>query len=119
MSTLGLVDAKYEKNFGNRKIAKCYKYFLDRIDNDICGLSESEAIQKICAIYAVIKKALIVKIEVSNNSEAYMLFESLNNRGASLTPIELMKNTILARGSIFSTSSIRGSSSTLNFCATK
>ena len=97
MSTLGLVDAKYEKNFGNRKIAKCYKYFLDRIDNDICGLSESEAIQKICAIYAVIKKALIVKIEVSNNSEAYMLFESLNNRGASLTPIELMKNTILAR----------------------
>lgn len=26
-----------------------------------------------------------------------MLFESLNNRGASLTPIELMKNTILAR----------------------
>ena len=43
------------------------------------------------------KKALIVKIEVSNNSEAYMLFESLNNRGATLTPVELMKNTILAR----------------------
>ena len=97
MSDLGLTTGKKEKNFGNRKISKCYKYFSERIENDICGLSEQEAISKIFEIYEIIKKALIVKIEVSSNSEAYMLFESLNNRGASLTPIELMKNTILAR----------------------
>ncbi len=97
MSLLGLAKGKKEKNYGNRKIAKCYKYFSDRIDNDICGLNEAAAIQKILEIYNIIKNALLVKIEVSNSSEAYMLFESLNNRGASLTPIELMKNTILAR----------------------
>ena len=97
MSTLGLATGKKEKNFGNRKISKCFKYFSERIDNEILGLSESEAVKKICDIYEIIKKALIVKIEVSNNSEAYMLFESLNNRGATLTPVELMKNTILAR----------------------
>lgn len=97
MSLLGLAKGKKEKNYGNRKIAKCYKYFSDRIDNDIYGLNEAEALKKLRKIYAIIKSALLVKIEVSNNSEAYMLFESLNNRGASLTPIELMKNTILAR----------------------
>lgn len=97
MSLLGLAKGKKEKNYGNRKIAKCYKYFSDRIDNDIYGLNATDAIQKILEIYTIIKNALLVKIEVSNSSEAYMLFESLNNRGASLTPIELMKNTILAR----------------------
>ena len=97
MPCLYLAKGKKEKNYGNRKIAKCYKYFSDRIDNDICGLNEAAAIQKILEIYNIIKNALLVKIEVSNSSEAYMLFESLNNRGASLTPIELMKNTILAR----------------------
>lgn len=97
MSLLGLAKGKKEKNYGNRKIAKCYKYFSDRIDNDIYGLNDAEAIQKVLEIYNIIKNALLVKIEVSNSSEAYMLFESLNNRGASLTPIELMKNTILAR----------------------
>ncbi len=97
MSTLGLTKGKKEKNFGNRKIAKCYKYFCDRLDNEIFNLSQNDAIIKIRNIYSIIKSAVVVKIEVSNSSEAYMLFESLNNRGASLTPIELMKNTILAR----------------------
>lgn len=97
MSTLGLTKGKKEKNFGNRKIAKCYKYFCDRLDNEIFNLSQNDAITKIRDIYSIIKSAVVVKIEVSNSSEAYMLFESLNNRGASLTPIELMKNTILAR----------------------
>lgn len=97
MSTLGLSKGKKEKNFGNRKIAKCYKYFCDRLDNEIFNLSQNDAITKIRDIYSIIKCAVVVKIEVSNSSEAYMLFESLNNRGASLTPIELMKNTILAR----------------------
>ena len=97
MSLLGLAKGKKEKNYGNRKIAKCYKYFSERIDNDIYGLNEVDALKEIRKIYAIIKSALLVKIEVSNSSEAYMLFESLNNRGASLTPIELMKNTILAR----------------------
>lgn len=63
MSTLGLTSGRKEKNFGNRKIAKCYKYFSDRIDNDICVLSENEAIQKICDIYAIIKKALLLKLK--------------------------------------------------------
>lgn len=98
MSTLKIIaEVKKEKNYGNRRIAKCFKYFCDRLENDIRDLSQEDALAKVRDVYTIIKKALLVKIEVSSNSEAYMLFESLNNRGASLTPIELMKNTILAR----------------------
>lgn len=36
-------------------------------------------------------------MEVSSHSDAYVLFESLNNRGTPLTAIDLMKNLIMAR----------------------
>ena len=47
--------------------------------------------------YNKVKQAMLVKIEVSTHSDAYVLFESLNNRGTPLTAIDLMKNLIMAR----------------------
>lgn len=86
---------KKEKNWGNRKIAKCYKYFLKRLEDDI---AESEnAIEAILGIKKKVSKSILVKIEVASHAEAYTLFESLNNRGTPLTAIDLMKNVILAR----------------------
>lgn len=86
-----------EKNWGNRSIAKCYKYFLKRIESDIEQNGVERTLETILDIKRKVEKAVLVTIEVASHSEAYMLFESLNNRGASLTPIDLMKNTILAR----------------------
>ena len=92
----GLVNsAKKEKNWGNRKIAKCYKYFLQRLDRDV--EESGNAVKTLLEIKRKVSKAIIVKIEVANHAEAYTLFESLNNRGTPLTAIDLMKNLILAR----------------------
>lgn len=88
-------QGKREKNWGNRKIAKCYKYFLHRLDQDI---AEAEsAVQALLTIKSKVSKAVLVKIEVGSHADAYTLFESLNNRGTPLTAIDLMKNLILAR----------------------
>lgn len=86
-----------EKNWGNRSIAKCYKYFLKRIESDMEENGVERTLETILEIKRKVEKAVLVTIEVASHSEAYMLFESLNNRGASLTPVDLMKNTILAR----------------------
>lgn len=92
----GLVkNAKREKNWGNRKIAKCYKYFLQRLDQDI--EVSGNAVKTLLEIKSKVSKAVLVKIEVGSHAEAYTLFESLNNRGTPLTAIDLMKNLILAR----------------------
>ena len=92
----GLIKtAKKEKNWGNRKIARCYKYFLKRINQDI--EESSDAINTLLEIKRKVSKAVLVKIEVASHAEAYTLFESLNNRGTPLTAIDLMKNTILAK----------------------
>lgn len=90
-----LKSAKKEKNWGNRKIAKCYKYFLQRLDQDI--EESGDAVTTLLEIKRKVSKAVLVKIEVGNHAEAYTLFESLNNRGTPLTAIDLMKNLILAR----------------------
>lgn len=90
-----LKNAKKEKNWGNRKIAKCYKYFLHRLDQDI--EESGNAVTTLLEIKRKVSKAVLVKIEVGSHAEAYTLFESLNNRGTPLTAIDLMKNLILAR----------------------
>lgn len=96
MADNGLIkETRREKNWGNRKIAKCYNYFLKRLEEDI--QESSNAIQTILDIKSKVSKAILVKIEVASHAEAYTLFESLNNRGTPLTAIDLMKNLILAK----------------------
>jgi hypothetical protein len=43
-----------------------------------------------------VKRAILVKLEVESASDAFTLFESLNNRGMQLTPIDIIKNSLLA-----------------------
>jgi hypothetical protein len=40
--------------------------------------------------------AILVKIEVPSHSDAFMLFESINNRGIPLSAIDIIKNNLLA-----------------------
>ncbi len=92
----GLVkESTKEKNWGTRRIARCYKYFLKRIQTD-CEKSD-DVIKTLLVIKRKVLKSIIVKIEVESHAEAYTLFETLNNRGTPLTFVELMKNLILAR----------------------
>jgi len=96
MAEAGIIkSAKKENYWGNRKIARCYKYFVSRLDQDI--ENSDSPVEALLQIKKKVSKAVLVKIEVGNHAEAYTLFESLNNRGTPLTAIDLMKNVILAR----------------------
>jgi hypothetical protein len=75
-------------NFGNRRIAKAYKYFRERLTS----LTISQAMD----LLEKLKSAILVKIEVQSHSDAFMLFESINNRGIPLSAIDIIKNNLLA-----------------------
>lgn len=83
--------------YAQRKIARCYNYFLKRIDKEIESLNGESVVDFLLGKYNKVKQAMLVKIEVSSHSDAYVLFESLNNRGTPLTAIDLMKNLIMAK----------------------
>lgn len=100
MSEVGLrtISSQRKPYFPIRKIYRCYKYFLDRLAALIDEVDGIEAKSNVLlGIYEKIKSAMVVKIEVSSHADAYVLFESLNNRGTPLTAIDLMKNLIMAK----------------------
>ncbi len=90
LSEIGVIDFSDTnlKNIGNRRIYKAYKYFLNKLEN----FSEKE----LFGLLEKIKATMIVKIEVSSHSDAFLLFESLNNRGVPLSAIDLIKNKMLS-----------------------
>ena len=80
---------------GNRKMFKAYRYFQNRVDTlfehpDGRSASIMEFLEKV-------NKTTLVMIDVANHSDAYTLFESLNNRGTPLTAIDLIKTKLLAK----------------------
>lgn len=82
-------------NAGNRKIFRCYRYFQDQIRE--YSESQSTPLASLLELLNRFLMASLVKIEVLSHSDAYTLFESLNNRGIPLTPIDLIKNKLLAQ----------------------
>lgn len=78
-----------------RKMSRCYEHFRREI-HDLAedqGVPITDAAQQVAEAAL---KAIIVKIEVDSHADAFVLFESLNNRGMPLTPVDLIKNHLLA-----------------------
>jgi len=83
-----LPESDYPLNYGNRRLSKTYQYFESRI----FGFTYKETIN----LLKKINQTLLVMIEVSNQSDAFILFESINNTGVPLSAIDLIKNYTLA-----------------------
>lgn len=96
LSAAGIITVKSKPaNLGNRKIMKAFRYFKEQLEIRAM-VTEPDAIGRLFKFVDLVADAVLVKIEVKSHSDAYVLFESLNNRGAQLTPIDLIKNKLLA-----------------------
>ena len=95
-SEVGVLEG-YEvpANAGNRKIFLAYRHFKKRI-GELTETSDNR-ILSIMNFLDKVNQSWLVKIEVDSHADAYMLFESLNNRGLPLTAIDLIKNKLLAK----------------------
>lgn len=87
------VKAPPVKFLRNRRIMKAYNHFSSRIEKQ-AGAKPS--VKPILDLLKRVKWAILVKLEVESTSDAFTLFESLNNRGMQLTPIDIIKNSLLA-----------------------
>lgn len=96
LSEAGLnVDAHKKPYYPMRRVSKCFQYFRA----SIAELAEVDGVGPVAAALRVmnaVQHAIVVKIEVANHADAFVLFESLNNRGMPLTPVDLIKNHLLA-----------------------
>lgn len=74
-------------NWGNRRIAKCLRYIFDRLPNNALDLKR---------LTDRVNTLMFIHISVSNQSDAFRLFESINNRGLPLSALDIIKNAMLA-----------------------
>lgn len=89
-----LDDVETVPNAGNRRVMKAFRHFISRIE--LYLEHSADPIVSLQALLEKVNTATLVKIEVAGHSDAYTLFESLNNRGVPLTAIDLIKNKLLA-----------------------
>lgn len=90
-----LAEAETVGNAGNRRVYKAYRHFTNRISEYLNA--SNDALVALGDLVARVNSATLVKIEVASHSDAYTLFESLNNRGVPLTAVDLVKNKLLAK----------------------
>lgn len=99
-----IISEKIKKpsNAGNRRIYKAFKHFNKCIDEYINEKSDenNNEISILLELKDKFNEAVIVGIEVDSHKDAYMLFESLNNRGIPLSAVDLIKNTLISASEI-------------------
>jgi len=96
LAQIGVIAAcDGQLNAGNRRIYRAFRYFQGRLEkmNDDNG----NHLALLIDFLHKINQATMVKIEVASHADAYILFESLNNRGMPLTAVDLIKNKLLAK----------------------
>lgn len=72
------------KNWGNRKIARIWKSFQNKLEI-------FKTIEEVEEFYHKLNSCNYVQMIPDNTSDAYVLFEALNNRGMPLSIIDILK----------------------------
>lgn len=90
-----IIVGEKAKYYGLRSIYKAFYYFQNCIEEYIGDKSNEEKIEVLFQLVEKFNSAVLVTIEVDSHKDAYMLFESLNNRGIPLSAIDLIKNILI------------------------
>lgn len=89
LAVAGLLENQPRQTyFGNRLLSRAYTYFHERIP---------ASVDELLKLVERINQLMFVQITVNSQSDAFTLFESLNNRGMPLSAMDIIKNKILAK----------------------
>jgi len=88
ISEVGIIKKTVKPKYcGVRLIYKTYKFFCSQIPDDQLGLEN---------LIDKINRLIFIHISVSSQANAFILFETLNNRGVPLSAIDIIKNKMLS-----------------------
>ena len=79
----------------NQNLLNCYRYIYDwLVELDFDQLNE--------LYFKFLNHSVVVRLDVAEAKDAYKLFETINNRGLSLSPTDIIKNFLLGHASTIS-----------------
>lgn len=88
-------EDKWKEVRSESRIIKAKKYFTRRIASEYLRIGDDGFCRLHAFVSFIIKKLIFLKIEVITDNDAYLLFESLNDRGLDLSISDLIKNRLL------------------------
>jgi hypothetical protein len=92
-----LKEATQPINYSQRLLIDAYAYLSDRID-EFASSHGSDWRTKLNELVEWLDKgAQIVAIDVATEADAFLIFETLNDRGADLTVADLLKNYLFSK----------------------
>lgn len=92
-----LQDKERQPNAGNRRIYRAFNALSKMIDDYLEeNVQDGDNVSCLLDLVRRFNSVTIVVIEVETHRDAYMLFESLNNRGIPLSAIDLIKNLLIS-----------------------
>lgn len=81
-------------------IKQAYETSRERVGDEIVELSDKKKIQRLIRIAEFVKDGVVlITTIVGSDTDAYVVFETLNHRGLDLTIADLVKNHLFSLGS--------------------
>lgn len=82
----------------HRRLVAAHDFFLDRFNESIDGMGVGEWQGPLLRWYEfVFESARVIDVSVSDESRAFIIFETLNDRGLNLSTADLLKNHLFGQ----------------------
>jgi uncharacterized protein with ParB-like and HNH nuclease domain len=88
-----IVEQNGTSKIRNKKLLEAYQNIKDQLD--LMTHDELDSFKE-----KIINNTNIVRLDVSRAKDAFKLFETINNRGLSLSPTDIIKNFLLGHASL-------------------
>lgn len=89
-----------DNEYSNKLLIECFKYFTNKIEETCINVTndDSEQIENLIDLYEYIcEKLIFVEIKATDYGNAYVIFETLNDRGLDLAVTDLLKNYLFSK----------------------
>lgn len=85
-------------NGSARQIGVARTYFEGKVASSIEGKTLAETIEVLKSIRSNVLKARLIQVELKSEQDGFLIFETLNTRGADLRLADLVKNLLVRDG---------------------
>lgn len=92
------IPAGGDWNGSANRIGLARAFFENRLILEVDTLPLSEQLEKLKTIRANVLKARIIQVELASEEDGFLIFETLNTRGADLRLSDLAKNLLIRGG---------------------
>jgi hypothetical protein len=84
----------------NRRLLNAALFCHDKISEIAAGLPSEDVYKKLIRLVQYFRDSLsVVRLRVTDEEAAFTIFETLNDRGLELSPLDLVKNYLFRRAS--------------------